>query len=234
VSLSNLQVLNAVLYVAEHGCKWRGLPKRFGNWHTIYTRLSRWSKKGVLQAVFEQLQMAQIVRIKIEAVFLDSTIIKVHPDGTGALKKSGPQAIGRSRGGWTTKIHMVAADARTAITFSLSPGQAHDAPAGRKLLFQMVPPLVPTALIMDRAYEGDQTRQLAIDLGYTPVVPPKANRVSPWEYDRDVYKRRNEIERLFRRLKGFRRIFSRFEKLDVMFVGFIHLALIVEGLRVCC
>jgi hypothetical protein len=98
-------------------------------------------------------------------------------------KKKGPQAIGRSRGGWTTKIHMVAADARTAITFSLSPGQAHDARAGRELLFQMVLPLVPTALIMDRAYEGDQTRQLAIDLGYTPVVPPKENRVSPWEYE---------------------------------------------------
>jgi len=65
---------------------------------------------------------------------------------------------------------MVAADARTAITFSLSPGQAHDAPAGRELLFQMVLPLVPTALIMDRAYEGDETRQLAIDLGYTPVA----------------------------------------------------------------
>jgi transposase len=88
VSLSNLQVLNAVLYVAENGCKWRGLPKRFGNWHTVYTRLSRWSKKGVLQHVFEQLQSAQIVRIKIEAVSLDSTIIKVHPDGTGALKKT--------------------------------------------------------------------------------------------------------------------------------------------------
>jgi transposase len=129
---------------------------------------------------------------------------------------------------------MVAANARTAIAFSLSPGQAHDAPAGRELLFQMVLALEPTALIMDRAYEGDETRQLAIDLGYTPVVPPKENRLSPWEYDRALYKRRNEIERLFRRLKGFRRIFSRFEKLDVMFVGFIHFALIVEGLRFLC
>jgi transposase len=89
VSLTNLRVLNAILYVAEHGCKWRGLPQRFGNWHTIYTRMNRWSKSGVLDAVFEQLQQAQIVRIKIEAVALDSTIVKVHPDGTGALKKTG-------------------------------------------------------------------------------------------------------------------------------------------------
>ena len=87
VKLNNLQLLNALLYVAEHGCKWRGLPKRFGNWHTIYTRMNRWSKNGVLDQVFEQLQREQIVRIRIEAVSLDSTTVKVHPDGTGALKK---------------------------------------------------------------------------------------------------------------------------------------------------
>jgi len=84
---------------------------------------------------------------------------------------------------------------------------------------------------MDRAYEGDETRQLALELNFIPVVPPKNNRVNPWEYDRAMYKRRNEIERLFRRLKGFRRIFSRFEKLDVTFIGFILFALIVDGLR---
>ena len=88
VSLTNLQILNAILYVAEHGCKWRGLPKRFGNWHTIYTRMNRWSKSGVLDRVFAQLQGEQIVRIKIEAVALHSTIDKDHPDGTGAIKKT--------------------------------------------------------------------------------------------------------------------------------------------------
>jgi transposase len=90
VSLSNLQFLNAVLYVAEHGCKWRGLPKRFGNWHTIYTRMNRWSKSGAMDRVFEKLQLEQIVRIRIEAFSLDSTSVKVHPDGTGALKKTDP------------------------------------------------------------------------------------------------------------------------------------------------
>jgi transposase len=128
---------------------------------------------------------------------------------------------------------MVAADARTAITFALSPGQAHDAAEGRKLLNDMGRPHWPIHLLMDKAYEGDETRQLALDLGFIPVVPPKSNRIEPWEYDKVMYRRRNEIERLFRRLKGFRRIFSRFEKLDVMFIGFIHFALIVEGLRLC-
>ena len=87
VSMTNLQVINAMLYVAEHGCKWRGLPKRFGNWHTIYTRMRRWTRAGVLDKMFEELQREQVVRIKIETVSLDSTSIKVHPDGTGALKK---------------------------------------------------------------------------------------------------------------------------------------------------
>ena len=88
VRLSNLQELNAILYVTEQGCKWRGLPKRVGNWHTVYTRMNRWSKGGVLDRVFAQLQQEQIARLKIEAVALDSTAVKVHPDGTGALKKT--------------------------------------------------------------------------------------------------------------------------------------------------
>ena len=87
VSLDNLQVLNAILFVAENGCKWRALPKRFGNWHTIYTRMRRWTRAGVLDKMFEELQREQVVRIKIEAVSIDSTSVKVHPDGTGALKK---------------------------------------------------------------------------------------------------------------------------------------------------
>jgi transposase len=88
VRMSNRQVLNAVLYVAEQGCQWRGRPQRFGRWHTVYTRLNRWSKNGVLDRVFEKRQREQIVRIKIEAFALDSTSVKVHPDGTGALKKT--------------------------------------------------------------------------------------------------------------------------------------------------
>ena len=128
---------------------------------------------------------------------------------------------------------MVAADARTAVTFSLSPGQAGDALEGRALLKRLGPPDRPLHLLMDKAYEGNETRQLALDLGFIPVVPPLRTRISPWEYDREMYERRNEVERLFRRLKGFRRIFSRFEKLDVMFADFISFALIADGLRLC-
>ena len=89
--LEPARALNAILYVAEHGCKWRGLPPRFGRWHTIYTWMNRWSKTGVLDRVFAHLQKEQIVRIKLEAVSMDSTSVKVHPDGTGALNKAGPR-----------------------------------------------------------------------------------------------------------------------------------------------
>ena len=83
---------------------------------------------------------------------------------------------------------------------------------------------------MDRAYEGDETRALAVELGYIPVVPPKSNRKDPWDYDKELYKQRNQVERLFRRIKRFRRIFTRYDKLDVIFLAFVFFALIVDAL----
>lgn len=102
-------VKHAILYGIKHGCKWRGLPKRFGNWHTIYTRMNRWPKSGVLDRVFAGLQQAHVVRIKTEAVSRDSTIVKVHPDGTGALKKvrnplASPEAAGPPRFLWLPRM----------------------------------------------------------------------------------------------------------------------------------
>ena len=83
---------------------------------------------------------------------------------------------------------------------------------------------------MERAYEGDNMRATVKELGYTPVVPPKKNRIDPWEYDEELYKRRNEVERFFRRIKRFRRVFTRYDKLDIVFAGFILFAMIVDTL----
>lgn len=88
VKIDNLAALNAMLHVLEHGCKWRGLPPGFGNWHSIYTRMGRWSKNGVLERIFKRLQQEQMLHLRLDALSLDSTVIKVHPDGTGALKKT--------------------------------------------------------------------------------------------------------------------------------------------------
>ena len=146
------------------------------------------------------------------------------------FKKKGNQAIGRSRGGLTTKIHTLAAAERFAINFSLSSGAANDSPQGMRLLHFTPPGKQKQFLLMDRAYSGKKMRIAAVELGYTPVVPPKRNYKEKWEYDEERYKHRNEIERFFRRLKRFRRIFTRYDKLDIVFAGFILLAMIIDSL----
>lgn len=103
---------------------------------------------------------------------------------------------------------------------------------GRQLLLELAPLPVEVPLVMDRAYESDENKQLLVpESKMIPVVPPKSNRREPWDYDRELYKKRNQEECLFRRLKGFRSIFLRFEKLDVVFLAFIYFAFIIEALR---
>jgi transposase len=161
---------------------------------------------------------------------LDSTAVKVLPDAHGA-RKNGPQAIGKTRGGWNTKIHAPATGDRWVEAFSLSAGNVADMRAGR-LLPETVGSLERTVpLLTDRAYEDNRTRLTAWQLGFNPVVPPKRNRVRPWDYDEELYKRRNEVEWLFRRLKGFRCVFTRYEKLYRMFAAFVLLACICIALR---
>jgi len=146
------------------------------------------------------------------------------------LKKNGKQAVGRSRGGNTTKIHLLSADETTPVAISLSAGHNHDAPCGRNLLYDYGN-VQDITLIADRAYDGDETRNLALSLGYDLCIPSKSNRKEPWDYDKELYKSRNEIERLFRRVKEYRRVFTRYDKLDVMYMGFVLFGFIVEIFR---
>jgi len=104
VAIDNFTLINAILFVAVNGCTWRALPNRYGRWHTVYTRMSRWAKSGVLDRVFEELQVQNMIRVKIESVQLDSTSVKVHPDGTGALKKGGLKPLDAREEGSTPKF----------------------------------------------------------------------------------------------------------------------------------
>lgn len=88
VKTDNRDFINAILYIAENGCKWRALPTEFGKWQTIYKKFSRWAKSGVMQRIFAALQAEEIIAIHVEVLALDSTSCKVHPDGHGALKNS--------------------------------------------------------------------------------------------------------------------------------------------------
>ena len=142
------------------------------------------------------------------------------------------QAIGKTKGGWNTKLHVFAADDKHPVLFSLTSGEVHDSVECRNLLCEHG--LVAkwgTPLLMDRAYECDELRFLAMILGYNPVVPPKSNRKDPWEYDKELYKSRNEVERFFRRYDRFRRIFTRYDKLDFMFSFFFLIAVIFDCLN---
>jgi transposase len=110
VKVDNLTFVNAILYVTSNGCKWRDLPREYGNWHTIYMRMLRWSENGVLQRLFEALQILGIVEIKVEIIHLDSTSIRVHQDATGAPKKRAnrplDEAAGETRRRFTWSPHL--------------------------------------------------------------------------------------------------------------------------------
>jgi len=137
-----------------------------------------------------------------------------------------------SRGGRTSKVHAIVADVDLPIVHRLSPGSAADDPEGQKLMEQ-----VPKAmckgkpLTMDKAYEGAACRAKAVECGMVPVVPPKSNRKQPWKYDEELYKGRNVVERNFRNIKQFRRVFTRYDKLDETYNAFIVIAHITRFMR---
>ena len=167
-------LIETVLWIARTGSPWRDLLPAFGNWHSVYRRHSRWSKKGVWKRLLEQVSDD----IDLEQLLLDSTIIGVHQHGAGE-KKEGPQAIGRWRGGLTTKIHS-AVDANDFI-------------------------------------------QMIQGMEAMVVIPVRSNRNQQPESDLHWYKDRNLMERFFNRIKQFRRIARRYEKLDRNFMSMLNL-----------
>lgn len=116
-----------------------------------------------------------------------------------------------------------------ALKIQLSAGNRHDAPEGRKLI-ESLSCKSGYYLLMDRAYEDNETQALALMQGLVPVVPPKKNRKTPWQYDSELYKRRNEVERFFLRIKRFRKVFTRYDKLDIIYFSIVTLALIFDAL----
>ena len=223
-----LSFFQALQYITENGCKWRALPEKFGNWNSIYSRFRYWSAAGVFDRIAKYFMLQAIVIKGVTTLSLDSTHVKVHPNGTGAPKRHGPQSIGKSVGGWTTKIHSIVSDENLPIVRLLSPGSAADDPEGQELMEQVPKALCKgKPLLMDKAYEGDKCRMKAQECGMLPVVPPKKNRVNPWDYCKDLYKGRNVVERNFRKIKEFRRVYTRYDKLDETYAAFIAFASIV-------
>lgn len=151
-----------------------------------------------------------------------------------SAEKKGAQSLGRSRGGYTTKIHMIAGCPDHGMEFVLSAGQASDFTIGKKLIEEFQFPSTVEYLAMDKGYSGREMLKACWNKNIEPVVPPKSNMKKPWDYNHIIYLYRNEIERLFNRLKNFRRIATRYDKLDVVYSGFVMLGMIALLLKVLC
>jgi transposase len=232
--LSDRMFFEALLYWARTGLPWRDLPDVFGAWDAVYNRFRRWIASGSLKTLFDLLT-ANPVFADIRRVLIDSTIIRAHPHAAGARrrhKKIGAdasaksQGLGRSRGGFSSKIVVTATDESTAVAVEVVPGQANDAPRLEPMLkatCQRLP--VIDEMTGDKGFDGDAQRQACLKRGVFPNIPNRKNRVDPWPFEPEGYKERNCVERLFGKLKQFRRVATRYEKLRQTFQGVIYLSL---------
>ena len=212
----NRLFINAIMYVAKTGIPWRDLPERFGPWHNVFQRFNRWCKKGVFTRIFNVFR-----DLDLEVLMLDSTVIRAHQHSAGA-KNSTPEqeALGRSRGGVSTKIHVAVDGVGKPTTIVLSPGQDHDVTKAPELIQDSSADKV----IADKAYDSNALIAQIQKQGATPVIPPKENRLEPRDYDHEDYKKRNVVERFINVLKQSRRVATRYEKTARNFLGFVLFA----------
>ncbi|WP_416340579.1 IS5 family transposase [Rivihabitans pingtungensis] len=215
---NNRLFVDAVLYRYRAGIPWRDLPARFGDFRVVHTRHSRWSRTGVWQRVFEALAQDA----DNEYAMIDSTIVRAHQHSAGA-KRGDPdkQALGRSRGGLSTKIHATVDALGNPTGFLLTPGQAHDL-QGADALLKDTP---AQAVIADKAYDAHaRLIKPLLDKGKIVVIPSRVTNRQPREHDRDLYKARHLIENFFARLKQYRAIATRYDKTACNFLGAVYLA----------
>lgn len=212
----NRAFVNGVLWVLRSGARWSDLPERYGKYKTVHKRFSRWAAGGVWERVFRTLTKDA----NNEYLMIDSTIVRAHQQAATERKKGPDQALGRSRGGLTTTIHLLCNELGAPVDFLLSAGQAADCTQAIALLGGRQ----PRAVLADKGYDTDAIVQHIEAAGAAPVIPPKAHRKIKREYDRTLYKQRNRIERCFSKLKPFRRIATRFEKNKRHFHSLVALA----------
>ncbi|WP_155634011.1 IS5 family transposase [Burkholderia cepacia] len=212
----NRWFVEAVLWTGRTGCPWRDLPKEFGRWHTVYMRFSRWRRKGV----WERLAHAVSDETQIKRVLIDSTIVRAHQHSAGAPKKSGPQALGRSRGGLTTKLHLAVDEAGRPLRMIVTEGQVSDISCAPEL----VEHLRTDAVIADKGYDSDAFVNTIRATRAKAVIPPRSNRKTKRRYSRVLYRTRNIVERFFNRIKHFRCVSTRYDKLAGNYLAFAVLA----------
>jgi transposase len=207
--------IEAIWFVARGGCQWRLLPSYYGDWRAIHRRFKRWSDRGIWGDLMEYSHPNP----DMEVLMIDATIVRAHSCASGYRKNSQDQeALGRSKGGFTTKIHTLVDALGNPLRFILSPGQKHDITQAQILTED----ISDTILIADKAYDCDAFVDYLHAKGCSSVIPPKSNRKNPRGYDEYLYKERHLIECFFNKMKHYRRVFSRFDKSSGVFLGFLN------------
>ncbi len=192
--------LEAVVWILRSGAPWRDLAERFGRWESVYRRYRRWALAGR----WEKLRQLLSVTDDTSLLLIDSTVVKAHPHAAGALRRSGGQsahAFGRSRGGFSTKLHAVVTEAGKLVRYCLTGGEAHDITQARAL----IQPGDGKKVVGDRGYDSDDFIGYVRTHGMRAVIPSRRHRRAQRRLDRAAYAQRNVVERWFGRIKGFRR-----------------------------
>ncbi|MBR5913841.1 MAG: IS5 family transposase [Selenomonadaceae bacterium] len=212
-------VFNAILWILGSGAAWRDLPTEYGNWNSIYHKFRQWLEQGVferiLQSIVSECQNYYLIEI-------DSTFCKVHQHAAGARKILGNQNIGVSRGGKTTKIHALVNEYFQLVALELSSGNLHDSEMAIKLLSKIT--LVGKKVLADKAFCSEEIRDFIFQQKAVACIPDKSNAVRRHDFDHELYKSRNIIERFCQRIKNFRHIATRYDKLSICFLNFVTLA----------
>lgn len=211
------KTVEGMLYRMRVGCPWRDLPKDFGCWNSIFQKFNRWSSKGKLMLIFKAL----VQEPDLEWEFIDGSIVKAHQHSAGAASKEN-QAIGKSKGGNTTKIHMAVDAYGLPIDFEITGGEVHDCKIAPEFIAKL-----PKAdfTIADKGYDSEEVREVIRKKSSVPVIPRKSNsKTGNADIDWCLYKYRHLVENLFARIKHFRGLSTRFDKLKRNYVSVVAMA----------